>query len=107
REKAQLADGYRNRGDRLIKDLANVRGLPQEKDQLQRAREDYKRALELYQDAAPWGNASAWIARVQKNIDYLNQQLQRLDQPIMPSSTDNHSATSFLLPLLRRLRLWR
>jgi len=38
REKSQLADGYRERADRLWWDSRNVRGLPQEKDQVQRVR---------------------------------------------------------------------
>ena len=50
REKAQLADGYRDRADRLFWDSRNVRDLPQEKDQIQRARQDYQRALELYRE---------------------------------------------------------
>ena len=53
REKSQLADGYRDRADRLWWDSRNVRGLPQEKDQIQSAADDYKRALELYQGIAP------------------------------------------------------
>jgi eukaryotic-like serine/threonine-protein kinase len=69
REKSQLADGYRERGDRLFWDSRNVRGLPQEKDQIERARDDYRRALELYQDIAPWGNANASIVRVQTSLE--------------------------------------
>ena len=65
REKAQLADGYRQRADRLWYDSRNVRGLPQEKDQVQKVADDYQRALQLYQEIAPYGNASAMIARVE------------------------------------------
>ena len=54
REKSQLADGYRDRADRLAADSKSIKGLPAEKDQLQRAADDYKHAMELYQQVAPW-----------------------------------------------------
>ena len=54
RDKALLADGYRQRADRLWYDTRNIRGLPQEKDQVQRVVEDYRRALHLYQEIAPY-----------------------------------------------------
>jgi len=79
REKLQLADGYRERADRTWWDSRNVRGLPQEKDQIQRAAEDYQRALELYQGIAPAGNANAAIARVQASLDSVKTRLHEID----------------------------
>ncbi len=81
REKAQLADGYRARADRLWWDSRNVRGLAQEGDQIQRAADDYKRALELYQSIAPYGNSNDGIVRVQKSLDSVNFRLQQISQP--------------------------
>jgi tetratricopeptide (TPR) repeat protein len=78
REKAQLADGYRQRADLLWKDSKNVRGLPQEKDQVQKVADDYRRALELYQGITPYGNASAMIARVESALDPVQFRLQQL-----------------------------
>ena len=78
REKAQLADGYRQRADRLFYDSRNVRGLPQEKDQVQKVAEDYRRALQLYQGIAPYGNASAMIARVESSLESVQFRLQQL-----------------------------
>jgi tetratricopeptide (TPR) repeat protein len=78
REKSQLADGYRDRGDRLWWDSRNVRGLPQEKDQIQRAADDYRRALGLYQSIVPYGNASANIVRVQASVDAVQFRLEEL-----------------------------
>jgi tetratricopeptide (TPR) repeat protein len=78
REKAQLADGYRHRADQLWYDSRNVRGLPQEKDQVQKVAEDYKRALQLYQGIAPYGNASAMIARVESSLESVQFRLQQL-----------------------------
>jgi hypothetical protein len=78
REKAQLADGYRQRADRLWKDVEDVHGLPQEKDEVQKALADYQRALQLYQGIAPYGNASAMIARVQSLVEAVQYRLQQL-----------------------------
>jgi tetratricopeptide (TPR) repeat protein len=78
REKSQLADGYRARGDRVWWDTRNVRGLPQEKDQIQRAEDDYKRALQIYQQIAPYGNANVGIVRVQTSLESLDSRLQQI-----------------------------
>jgi serine/threonine-protein kinase len=83
REKSQLADGYRARADRLWWDSRNVRGLPQEKDQIERAEDDYKRALDLYQGIAPYGNANDGIVRVEKSLESV---ASRLDQIALGSN---------------------
>ena len=80
REKSELADGYRDRGDRLYKDSVNVRDLPQEKDELNRAGDDYIRALNLYQGIAPYGNAVANIRRLQLSVDGVTNRLQEIQQ---------------------------
>ena len=83
REKGQLADGYRDRADRLFWDSRNVRGLPQEKDQIERARDDYRQALELYESIAPWGNSNASIVRVQTSLESVEFRLQEISsQPV-------------------------
>jgi hypothetical protein len=81
REKLQLADGYRERADRLWWDSRNVRGLPPEKDQIQRAADDYQRALELYEGAGTWGKALMSIVRVRLSLEQVNSRLHELDQP--------------------------
>ncbi len=81
REKLQLADGYRARADRLWWDSRNVRGLPQEKDQVQRAGDDYHRALELYQSIAPYGNSNDSIVRTEKSLESVAFRLQQLEDP--------------------------
>jgi hypothetical protein len=81
REKLQLADGYRDRADRLWWDSRNVRGLPPEKDQIQRAADDYKRSLELYESAGTWGKALMSIVRVRLSLEQVNARLSELDQP--------------------------
>ncbi|PWU07614.1 MAG: hypothetical protein C5B51_09770 [Terriglobia bacterium] len=81
RERAQLADGYRARADRTWWDSRSVRGLPQEKDQIQRVQDDYKQALQLYQQIAPYGNANDGIVKVEKSLDSVNSRLQQIEQP--------------------------
>ncbi|MFN7999221.1 MAG: serine/threonine-protein kinase [Bryobacteraceae bacterium] len=78
REKAQLADGYRDRGDRLFWDSRTIRGLPQERDQIEKSQDDYKRALELYQNIAPYGNATSNIMRVQKSLEAVQFRLEEV-----------------------------
>jgi serine/threonine protein kinase len=78
RENQQLADGYQDRADQLFLDAGNVRGLPQEKDQLDRAAADYQRALDLYQSIAPYGHATKSAARVQASLESLNIRLAQI-----------------------------
>jgi tetratricopeptide (TPR) repeat protein len=78
REKQQLADGYVDRADELFSDAKNVKGLPQEKDQIERAAADYNRALELYQGIAPYGHATKSAARVQTSIEGVNIRLAEI-----------------------------
>jgi tetratricopeptide (TPR) repeat protein/predicted Ser/Thr protein kinase len=78
RQKAQLADGYRDRGDRLWWDSRDVRGLPQEKDQIQKAADDYRRALELYQGIVPYGSVNGSIVRVQGSLSAVQYRLQEI-----------------------------
>jgi serine/threonine protein kinase len=105
REKAQLADGYRDRADRTYWDTRNVRGLPQEKDQIQRARDDYQHALKLYQEIAPYGNANASIVRVQNSLESVNFRLQELDNPVPPANSDSPSGA--IEKLRKLLHIWR
>src|SRR5262249_22781852 len=78
REKAQVADGYRDRADRLFWDTRSVRGLPQEKDEIVKAKDDYSRALELYQSIVPYGNSNANIVRVESSLDSVNFRLNEI-----------------------------
>jgi tetratricopeptide (TPR) repeat protein len=81
REKLQLAYAYMVRGDREFWDSRDVRGLPQEKDQVQRAADDYQRAASLYQSVAPWGNANTMIKRLGDSLDSVNFRLSAIAQP--------------------------
>ncbi len=79
REKLLLADGYRDRADRTWWDSRNVRGLPPEKDQIQRAADDYKRAEELYQGISPWGKSIVNLVRVRLSLESVNSRLHQIE----------------------------
>jgi serine/threonine protein kinase len=79
RDKSLLADGYRDRADRLWWDSHNVRGLPPEKEQVERAAEDYRRAEELYQGISPWGKAMVNVLRVRLSLESVNSRLQQIE----------------------------
>jgi serine/threonine protein kinase/Flp pilus assembly protein TadD len=81
RDLAQLADGYADRAGRLWLDSRDVRGLPQEKEQIQRASADYQTALGLYQSIAPYANSSAQIVLVQHDLETVQARLQELNAP--------------------------
>ncbi len=78
REKAFLADGYRDRADRLVRSSHNLHGLPQEKDQLERAKADYERAIDLYQAIAPYAEANENIVKVGSTLEDVNSRLNEI-----------------------------
>ena len=63
RERAELAAGYSARADRNFRDAINVKGLPQEKDEVQRAADDYQKAIDLYQSIVPYGKSMTQLIR--------------------------------------------
>jgi serine/threonine protein kinase/tetratricopeptide (TPR) repeat protein len=79
REQAQLADGYRDRGNRTFWESRKVRDLPPEKEQVQRAKADYERALELYEGIAPYGNSTAFIEDVKASLESVNHRLDEIE----------------------------
>jgi tetratricopeptide (TPR) repeat protein/predicted Ser/Thr protein kinase len=105
REKSQLADGYRERADRLWWDSRNVRGLPQEKDQIQRAADDCKRALDLYQQSAPYGNANVRIGQVQGTLESVNFRLAAIEREEQASAgPDRGRVAGAIVGLIDALR---
>jgi hypothetical protein len=75
RETAQLADGYRKRGEALEKAAADLRGMPQEREFLVRARDAYRHALDLYTGIAAYADTPANIRMTQRHIDVLDRKL--------------------------------
>jgi eukaryotic-like serine/threonine-protein kinase len=79
RELVQLADGYRNRAERMRREAAAVRALGQERDCLQKAADDYRKALELYGKAIGFGGVSATMLQVQSRLDDVQKRLDSME----------------------------
>jgi tetratricopeptide (TPR) repeat protein len=99
REKAQLADGYRDRGNRVYWESRKVRDLPQEKDELLRALSDYQRSLELYENITPYGNSAAYSEDVQASLDSIQNRLHEIEHKGVGRAVTG--------ALERLLRIWR
>jgi serine/threonine protein kinase len=99
REKAAVADGYRERANRMFWDSRKVRDLPQEKDQVLRAKADYERALEMYQSIVPYGNSEAFERDVQASLESVNFRLNEIEHRGVVDA-----ATGALKKLLHRWR---
>jgi serine/threonine protein kinase len=78
REKAQLADGYRARGDKFMREAERASGLPDEKDYLDRAKEDYRRAEDLYREILPFSGSPASLRRVFDQIGLIEARLETI-----------------------------
>jgi len=78
RELVQLADGYRNRADRMRREAAAVKGLGQEQACLQKAVDDYSKAIEIYAKAIGFGEASGAMRQVQARRDEVQRRLDAL-----------------------------
>jgi hypothetical protein len=84
REKGQLADGYRDRGERLMREAIRGSGSPEEKDLLKRAEKDFHHAEDLYRDIIPYGNATASLRKVLENIDVIDARRDAMKDSIWP-----------------------
>ena len=79
RESLYLAAAYEDRANRTFWDSRKMRGLPQERDQVQRVINDYKEALDLYQNIVPYPKSSEGVSRVQTSLDSANTRLKEID----------------------------
>jgi tetratricopeptide (TPR) repeat protein len=84
RERAQLADGYRDRGERLMREAVKAAGLPEESDLLKRAEKDLHKAEELYRDIIPYGSSSTGLRRVLENLDVVSARRDAVKDSIWP-----------------------
>jgi len=80
RETVQLADGYRTRGDSLLRNGRQLQGLPQERDYFSRAGDAYRQALALYTDAVDYANVPAYIRRTRRSLDAVERLISGLDE---------------------------
>jgi eukaryotic-like serine/threonine-protein kinase len=75
RESLLLADGYRSRGNSLVRTARQLKGLPQEHDYLTRAAEAYRLALSFYASAPNTGVVPQNVARTQRALVEVEQSL--------------------------------
>jgi tetratricopeptide (TPR) repeat protein len=76
REKAQLADGYRDRAERLLREGDRAIGMPEERDYLERALKDFRKAEELYREVIPFGGSPASLRRVLDFTEHIDERLE-------------------------------
>jgi len=69
RETVQLADGYRVRGDTLMRNARQLSGMPQERDYVQRAVEAYQQALTRYLSITDLARVGSNIRLTQRSLD--------------------------------------
>jgi hypothetical protein len=84
RELMQVADGYRLRGDALDRAAAELKGMSQEKDVLERARAAYENALDEYDKIASAPTVPAQIRDVQRRLDIVKKKLDDLRPWYLP-----------------------
>jgi serine/threonine protein kinase len=81
RETAQLADGYRARGNSLVRSSRQLAGLPQETDFLTRAADAYREALTLYSKAINFADVPKNIRLTQRALSDVQLKLDELSRP--------------------------
>ena len=73
RETAQLADGYRARGDSLWQTARQLADMPQEAEYLQRATDAYRQAQGLYERIPGFPGVAVNLRRTRRAIDQIDQ----------------------------------
>lgn len=80
RETTQLADGFRARGEALLRTAVTLKGMPQERDYLTRASQAFHTALDRYATIAGFGNAALNLKETQKRIDRIDERLAEIER---------------------------
>ena len=73
RETAQLADGYRARGDSLRQTARQLAGMPQELEYLQRAGEAYRQAQGLYERVPGFPGVAVNLRRTRRALEHIDE----------------------------------
>jgi len=108
RETAQLADGYRARGDSLWQTARQLADMPQESEYLRRASDAYRQAQGLYERVPGFPGVATNLRRTQRSLDQINGRSMQheLDQQLVDpgnAATDSPARTSDIpkMPLER------
>jgi hypothetical protein len=73
RETAQLADGYRSRGDSLWLTSRRLADMPQESEYLQRAGDAYRQAQGLYEKIPGFPGVAVNLRRTRRALDQIDE----------------------------------
>ena len=79
RETAQLADGYRTRGESLTKTAQQLRDLPQEAEYLRRAIESYHEAQKLCEQIPAFPGVAGQLRRMKYAIEQIQERLADIE----------------------------
>jgi tetratricopeptide (TPR) repeat protein len=80
REIAQLADGYRVRGETLERAASELVGMPQERDLLTRTGAAYRQALDLYSKIANFAEVPGHIRNTQNRLNRVEKRLSEMGE---------------------------
>ncbi|HUS04672.1 MAG TPA: serine/threonine-protein kinase [Bryobacteraceae bacterium] len=77
RETAQLADGYRDRAERTLREGDRADTEAEASRYYDRARSDFERARKMYESIVPWGAAAANLRKTSDALDHMQQARSR------------------------------
>ena len=89
RETAQLADGYRTKGDSLWLTARQFADMPQEAEYLQRATDAYRQAQGLYEGIPGFPGVAVSLRRTQRSLDRIDERsvAKAIDRELEESAT--------------------
>ena len=81
REKAMLADAHRLQGQQLQAQAVAAQGTEPERDLLDKAKDHYTQAVDLYREITPYAEAKANRAAVEAQLELIDDRLTELGMP--------------------------
>jgi tetratricopeptide (TPR) repeat protein len=85
RETAQLADGYRTRGDLFAQTAHSLEDMPQEQEYLARAADAYRQAVDRYSKVIGYADVPRSLRLAQRGLAQVEQRLADLSGPRQPA----------------------
>jgi hypothetical protein len=78
RETAQLADGYRTRGEGSVRTARQLLDLPQEQEHLERAAAAFRQAISLYERVSSYGDVAVALRRSHRALEQVELRLAEI-----------------------------
>jgi hypothetical protein len=85
RETAQLAEGHRVRAETLVRSARELAGLSQELQYLNRAADEYRRALDLYSQVPAFPDTARQMRIAQRALASTEERITKLTNPVEPA----------------------